>query len=669
MFYRCELILNGTSYDVTDDLTNWDELELAYKRSGFTGLVRSFTSSFEFGGATYNLIRQNVLTNGIDNSAMIVIYTQNNSWTWNELFRSRLDVSSMQMTDSRVTFACIDETITAKLNAHKSTKYEILVSSMPTERMRFDRMLMNNYEEYVLATEHVTTNETGEECVRFKSGWNTVPLYYTKNSVPVPGSLEFIDEQWDVYEPSNKSENRITDIPAVQSFICRSVGQSDVRIRFRLTFDIPQNYSPLGFGLYIFNNKGKWVNTIEEVITRRTETSITLDVDREIRLSAGQRIVCMACVDYAASGESSNVTYLFSSPEKYKYYAEHSVGNFTFRADWEDIGRSVQFDSVKPQVLLQSLVDNIVGTGNVTAYIDETPERVGRCMLVAAESIRDFANAKFTTSFADFCNFMEAMFGYVYTVTDNVLRFVHRDQLFGAAEGKEIGELNDFSMSVNASILYSAVAIGNNRVDYDEDNGLFELNFRQEFSTGRSFTDNTLTLNPVYRVDAYGVEYLVEKRTEETKDNESDKDVFAIYTNPTLPVTPYVYDIVTNGTRQLRGYFNTMFHPRHCIEANKNYLSAFADRLSYASSEGNTEYTSNSLGNLTDDIVFSGEKKYSPFVASFSTSATDMPDSLNGLISVPFGGHTYMGWVSQIKMRCAKTREVTYELALAAQSK
>ena len=34
MYFRCQILINGISYEATDDLKNWDDFELAYKRSG-----------------------------------------------------------------------------------------------------------------------------------------------------------------------------------------------------------------------------------------------------------------------------------------------------------------------------------------------------------------------------------------------------------------------------------------------------------------------------------------------------------------------------------------------------------------------------------------------------------------------------------------------------------
>lgn len=46
--FKCELLIREKRYNVTDDLKNWDDFELSQKRSNYDGVVRSYSTSFEF---------------------------------------------------------------------------------------------------------------------------------------------------------------------------------------------------------------------------------------------------------------------------------------------------------------------------------------------------------------------------------------------------------------------------------------------------------------------------------------------------------------------------------------------------------------------------------------------------------------------------------------------
>lgn len=46
--FRCQILINGISYEATDDLKNWDDFGISQKRSNYDGVIRSFSTQFEF---------------------------------------------------------------------------------------------------------------------------------------------------------------------------------------------------------------------------------------------------------------------------------------------------------------------------------------------------------------------------------------------------------------------------------------------------------------------------------------------------------------------------------------------------------------------------------------------------------------------------------------------
>ena len=39
MYYRCELLVNGMAYDATNELVNWADVEMSFKRGDYDGVV------------------------------------------------------------------------------------------------------------------------------------------------------------------------------------------------------------------------------------------------------------------------------------------------------------------------------------------------------------------------------------------------------------------------------------------------------------------------------------------------------------------------------------------------------------------------------------------------------------------------------------------------------
>lgn len=685
MFYKCEIKINGISYDATDDVINWEDIETAVKRSSLGGAVRSFTSKFDFCGVTRGAIVDAFLSRGVDNDIAVTIFTQNNSWLWNPLFEAKADMSTIIVGSDRVSFSCMDDTIDSVLKAKKGIKYEYLVSGMATERMQFERIMMNNSIELVLATQQEEWMNYGQNTptlmsvLNIESGWMTLPLYWLRSSIPVSAKLEFVDQKQTRYEHTDRSyasTNSISTLKPVSDFICRAT--ANVRFLVRMHISYAGLLSPLiseastrfTLGLYVFDSNGRYVSTVkQETYTGGgigDNPTIDLTVNQEVSLLSGQRLVAMSSHPYYISAGIEYVNSIklaFSSNNRYMFSDVEGIGSYTFRADWEAIGKPVEFNAVRPVTLLQSLLDSICGGGKAVAVIDGGDDRVNRCLLAPGESIREYSDARVYSSFGDFCDFMETLFGFVYHVVGDEVRFVHRDTLF-TDDTVDIGDVKDVEISVDSGMLYSSVVIGQEKVEYGEDNGIYEANFMQSFSTGRNFGNNELRMDTGYRVDAFGVEYLVEMRADRSKDNQADNDIFAIYCDESESMPkPDTSVRVMRGADQIEGYFNTAYHPRRCIDANQSYLASFADELTYAGSEGNVTVEIDGL-NAVCDVSLSDYRRYTPYVLKFSSSMSSDAGFMNGMVRVSDGGRDYYGWISQYGVSDIRRKESKYSLIL-----
>lgn len=188
-------------------------------------------------------------------------------------------------------------------------------------------------------------------------------------------------------------------------------------------------------------------------------------------------------------------------------------------------------DVITPAKVLNCLLESINGgkegiTGKIASNYDS---RLDNCVIVAAESIRGIPDAKLYTSYTKFVDWMEAVFGFVPVIDGNIVQFVHRDSLFGTNVIKEFEvDHTDFTYSVDEKLIYSSIRVGYDKQDYDSINGRDEFRFTTEYMTGVDITDNKLELISPYRADAYGIEFLAQKRGKNTTDNESDNDVFLL---------------------------------------------------------------------------------------------------------------------------------------------
>ena len=82
MYYKCDLLVGGYSYSITDYIQNWDGITVSFKRGDYDGIVRTFTDKFEFVKGARGLLLKEYELNYLNSKANVVISTRNNAWTW-----------------------------------------------------------------------------------------------------------------------------------------------------------------------------------------------------------------------------------------------------------------------------------------------------------------------------------------------------------------------------------------------------------------------------------------------------------------------------------------------------------------------------------------------------------------------------------------------------------
>ena len=298
-------------------------------------------------------------------------------------------------------------------------------------------------------------------------------------------------------------------------------------------------------------------------------------------------------------------------------------------------------------------------------------------MILAAESIRGIPQAKLYTSYTKFKDWMEAVFGFVPVINGNTVSFIHRSDLFKDNNVRDFGgDFSDFEYKVKESRIYSRVRVGYDKQDYESINGRDEFRFTTEYTTGVDITDNVLELISPYRADAYGIEFLSQKRGSDTTDNESDNDVFFVGADTTFPNEGGViykdYQIIRNGwgisgVLYSESMFNTMYWQGEMLKANAGYIGMFTDRLRYSSSDGNSEVAVNGVG-MKDDFIVS-ERIVTCGDVSFKTYDENVPQMDDRTIKILKDGLVYEGYIKEVSSVIERNEGVKYELFVRSISK
>lgn len=650
MYYRCELLIGGMTYDATNELVNWDDVEMSFKRGDYDGVVRSFSTKFEFANGAYSLLLKEYLSNYLNSSATLVFYTRNNSWLLNEKFRCALDYSTFSYNDTTCEINAVDNSLASLIKAKKGTQYEYPVKEIKeSQPLDYDRLLMNSDIKWSIPSDAEEPN-VSHVMTAYPNAYYTIPFYML-------GQPEIATK--DIVEVFDTAENRFESTESLfGEYLFKNISDRDLTIRIKVKFSVFITYQRPGvsFPIYIrlssYNENSKELKIYYQSATIQTFNTYTVDIDENLTISPGEMI------NFNIALAKSDPIYQ-NFPVNFKFNSLDTPLNISF----SERGKSVKIDCISPKVLLNRLLRSITDKNNVTGEIATgVDERLDMAMIVPAESIRGLPNAKIYISYTKFANWMSAEFGFVPVIGDEKVTFVHRDTLFQDTEIKDLQDsTSDLEYNVNAGLVYSGVKVGYDKQDYDSVNGRDEFRFTNEYTTGITLTDNVLELVSPYRADAYGMEFLAEKRGEDTTDSDSDNDIFFVGASLDGEKYKLVRDGYTiSGVISPSTMFNAMYSQRLMIEANARYIGAFANALEFTSSDGNSDVTINGVSERSSIVL--GNKLFTVGELSVKTGDLEIPSDLTGYIRVEKNGRIYKGYVKSASYNYGRPEAVKYSL-------
>ena len=657
--FRCQILINGISYEATDDLKNWDDFGISQKRSNYDGVIRSFSTQFEFVNRSYELLKEEFEQHYLSAKAAIVFYLRNNSWNWDKIFHCTLDFGTYSEDGMVVSINAVDDNLAAIIKAKRNILYEYPVADLYTRSLNYDGLKFQYEAKYVLGGN--TYESDGVQYVNITKVFGgtyayTIPIYKLSNS-----ELPSLDSPI-IFSDAQFTESSLEEgVPFAEAL-------ADVHIDFNFTTDYYVHiYEGIVKNIKLRIFKKDSGGAIEDVWSHYSDGFYKyINEIIPIDLIKGQKVYFMMELTFGAPISEGSFT---------KNVVDVVFPNFSLGISFMSRINTVNIDVISPITVLGKLLDSMTdSTETYSGLIDDydprmSMDRLSTSYIMAAESARGLPNAKLYTSYKKFCDWMEAEFGYVPVINENTVTFMHRDKLFTSTVVKDLGtEINDYEFSVNDSLIYSSVKVGYDKEDYDKEdydsvNGRDEFRFTNEFSTGLNLRDNTLSLISPYRADAYGIEFLVQKRGEDTTDNDSDNDVFFVSCDQD-GVNLKLYRAYTpsqlSGLLSPETMFNFQYSPRFMLEANKKYIGSCTGMLKFTSSDGNSDVAIDGVKE-TDDFSIP-ERLFTVSEVEVETSDINSPDDLLGLVSLNNRGRTVIGYIKQIKSYIGKAKSSSYTL-------
>ncbi len=443
MLTKYILHINGADYELqNDDLRNWDGIKCSYKRAGYDGVVRSFSSQFEFVNRAGEMLRMLYLKDGLNAQASVSVRIIDDRWQYNKVFGCPLDFSTVSWENHTFKINSVDNSLSALIKANKSTKYEFVVDNdiARDDMLYFDRVPMLE-----TLTYEFTQGEQYDDCADINVTVNKGELPYIGNvgsELTINRVLDWNDDQTtdansfifkavaDVtltldFELAWRTDSFSGDGISVNvkvrrngSYITGSVtgGSNQLALMspskydsFVGVFNDPSAlnvYRPnptssqwaLISGIVWYGENGSWIWSAKK---REDFFHMAASGKRTIALSVGDEVIIDAT--YSSSAQS----------------ATFRIVNSKFTFSWIGRGGSVDIPVLTAEAVVTALLRRIAdGKVNVGVSISPHDSRIAYTRLLAAESARNISGAKFYSSFNEFCDWMSTVFGYVYYLGD-----------------------------------------------------------------------------------------------------------------------------------------------------------------------------------------------------------------------------------------------------------
>ena len=666
-------------HDVSELVANGAQLEQSWQRKDFGGVVRKYGSRIEFVGDAADLLVDLWNTNYLGSVASFALFTSNNVWQFSEAWQCPLDFSTFVYDGNKVTISCIDNSAASLIKANGGTKNSYQVSQLKSSSpLLYDRVMTQNHVDYMLTGDTISGEETWQQVI-VESEQGVISRYWTL-PFTIANEQGVVDHE-SVALASQTGRFWLNDSEG-DDFFVQTYRQATLKYDFR-NFRIERKYGATDVGYSMTLMLLAWPSTYESLGDASDEGDVTTIVTETLTSTDGRKFAptlhgeCTVNTDMKVTlmirrGQPGQTIY-FNDDEEFWVNT-----NYAF-LDWEARGDSVNMDVIEPSVLLNSILQSVADgkmsiSGSIRQTMNgETNLRLDGLKLLAAESARGFDDAYIHTSFNDFAKFMEAVFGYVYVVTDDgtisnnqhvaSVEFLHRSDLFTGAVEKTLENVNGFERSVDAARLYSEVNIGYEKKDYENDNrGRDEWNFENYYMTGVTLKESSLELKSPYRADCYGIEEAVAKQSEK-ESTDKDEDVFLVKCESALEDGHWKIDrnVTITGTFT-NTVFNAVLAPIYMVEANKGYIASFCNGLKLSMTRGFRDVVIGGQSVIKNFTFTASDRIFRVNNIKVSTSDQVLPYDLSGLVEFEWNGVAYTGYIESVTLRYQSEDVVEYEL-------
>lgn len=659
------VLVSSIPVDLENTPDGWQDKSIQYGRSTrFPGMIRSFTVPLRFVEDGAKILRYLYLTYGIQAVGNLVILkkdTLGNTGIHKDYYTGSLDFSQFTYQDRIAECNVMEGGLSELIKANENTKYEIPISVPEAVSVTFDGITLVskvdalNYKDSLLS-------DTGEEIINIHytlyvfmgfSVFDTETKYPSLSfaSVTTYKGANSLD-----YDPADWFAEAAADIPE----------GVDIGIKGHFT-GLVAGSAGVSIGAYI--RKGGLARVVEIMPPSPPVPGVgrvDADIDTVLHLDAGEQV--WFYVRNAGGGDGKSFS--FDTDNRFSF-------TYNYRKE------ATQVLCLRPFYVFNELIKKITN-GKYSATSTLLNGDAANTVLTSGDAVRGFVKGSpqeydgpvIKTSLNDFIDSYNVPYNIGLGVRKTAV-IERKAAFFNNTVVAGLGGVANLQITPALDHIFNTVKIGYPDQNYDDVNGRSEFNTTHVYTTPITRVAKELTLQSIYRADAFGIEFTrinLENRT--TTDSSSDDSVFMVVINNALQLSRPAYSSITGVVNNT--IFNTELSPKNSLYEHGNYIRIGLDKLE----AGYLKYQSNSSKNAGLSTTLNGvtvTEKADVQIATLATPLflphifqfdTEVPMNIVDLIETdPFGlfsfeweSRTYTGFILEASQQPAMNPAQTFKL-------
>lgn len=412
--------------EVSDCIKNLDSLKVSYTRNGLGGVVRKCGSEIEFTGKAYDAIVGYYGENYLQSEGVFAVFIADNNWRYTKLWDCPLDFATLHYDGYVVTIGCVDNGVAAIIKANKKQKYEFDFSSMAdTDQLKYSGVITKRSFKFNVVGASAGGTEMKSSLEVGWKGCNVNTSSQEKFSVYKPAIGTSYDsfqsqcfvlqdqQEGNVFFDGTTRSNWIPKVANGQNGFVKCVKAGIIHIKMDVTFRFATIYNDHSCRFFLVASsvtEGSRGGVNREIWSQNGSFSEQnhIYIDDDFYLGTDQQLYFGVAV-----GTLTNSNHSFDLGMR---WGSNTNEGYTDESEFQE--KPTMLKVTKPEALLQSILDKMFEGLNVRAkgIIESDNNTLNRCLILPAESIRQFKMPKVYSSFNEFSQFMENVFGFVYQV-------------------------------------------------------------------------------------------------------------------------------------------------------------------------------------------------------------------------------------------------------------